>query len=330
MINMQNLEQILSNVKQNTQSICISPCNRDIIKDNAYLFDINVTYICNMQCSFCYNRDILKDNRMLSFSVFKKIVDNIANVIHNEPIVLHILGGEPFLDPDLYKMIKYVLNDANLNLYKIKIFTNGTCIPENIKDFLNDPRFELDIAFHAEQISYTEFIDNLKYYIINKDYHNNIHIYVYLEKDYLNDVNSILNYLITEVKHPNILLNDLQPSQVSKDVYLDFIRKWRLDNKRSILNLKIDNDIYKLYISDVFPNMFTGLTCMYKKNVFVIEPNGHIYPACGEASRTYYAYIENHIKQCIGEMNNAICNRPQCTCIDSFEYSKYNRMSRLV
>lgn len=74
---------------------------------------------CNLNCGWCFNYNNLNTN--LIFSEAKKLIDKHYNFI----TAICLSGGEPFLSDDVVKVIKY----AKEKDLKVKINTNGTCIP---------------------------------------------------------------------------------------------------------------------------------------------------------------------------------------------------------
>jgi organic radical activating enzyme len=95
---------------------------------NIYLpyIEIVITTRCTLKCKYCSNYINTieeKDHYSLTFEEFKRQLDNLlANVkkLH----VLKIFGGEPLLDKDLDKILRYSL--ANKKISNVVLTTNGT------------------------------------------------------------------------------------------------------------------------------------------------------------------------------------------------------------
>jgi MoaA/NifB/PqqE/SkfB family radical SAM enzyme len=74
---------------------------------------IDPSNICNLRCKFCPTghpdiiHDVLRPRGLMDFSLFKKIIDDLANF--PEPLrCLHLYkDGEPLLNPDFPAMVKY-------------------------------------------------------------------------------------------------------------------------------------------------------------------------------------------------------------------------------
>ena len=91
--------------------------------------------LCNLKCQMCpLNNGLNRKTGVLSFEKFKKIYDEI------NPPYLNLTGiGEPLLNPDIFKIIKYGRAKGSL----VKIDTNGTLLTdENIKKLIHsEPTF---------------------------------------------------------------------------------------------------------------------------------------------------------------------------------------------
>ena len=74
---------------------------------------------CPNECKFCSSNSCYTRNTIVSFDDFKRVIDYfISNGGIKE---LSLSGGEPFLHPELFKMVEY---SKNLGIRTI-IFTSG-------------------------------------------------------------------------------------------------------------------------------------------------------------------------------------------------------------
>jgi len=111
---------------------------------------IEISNICNLQCSFCPVVD--RDKRIMPPELFSDIVRDVAPL--TEQICLHLMG-EPLAHPQFEKIIQ-ICEDVGV---KINLTTNGLLL-NRYKDLLkNSP------AFHQINFSIHAFKDNFK----NKD-----------------------------------------------------------------------------------------------------------------------------------------------------------------
>ena len=74
---------------------------------------------CPNECKFCSSNSHIDKNKIISFDDFKKVIDYFISEGGIEELSLS--GGEPFLHPDLLKMVEY----AKLFGIRVVIFTSG-------------------------------------------------------------------------------------------------------------------------------------------------------------------------------------------------------------
>lgn len=90
---------------------------------------IESTYKCNLRCVTCWfygNKGIMNDkemNKSLSYNQLKSIADNLA---FYKPYI-YITGGEPLINKDVLKFIRY----AKKRGFIVGIVTNGTILSVN-------------------------------------------------------------------------------------------------------------------------------------------------------------------------------------------------------
>lgn len=95
-----------------------------------YDVSVDITNVCNLACQHCY-ATALHQGEHINFINLVRILSKLdsAGVTH-----LAITGGEPFLHPDLDKIIKYVYTSTKLNF---TILTNGTVFRDDVINFLS-------------------------------------------------------------------------------------------------------------------------------------------------------------------------------------------------
>ena len=81
---------------------------------------IETTNVCNLKCPLCStNNGMTRKKGMMKFEQFKTIIDDIKGI---EKFISLYYMGEPFLNPDIMKMIKY----ASDNKIKMNLSSNMT------------------------------------------------------------------------------------------------------------------------------------------------------------------------------------------------------------
>lgn len=102
-----------------------------------YCLLVEPTNSCNIKCPLCPSPPWInpRPKGSLSLENFIKIVDNSKDIIYR----LHMVqGGEPFLNKEICKMIKYA---NRFNLYKL-IFTNATLLDRQLSSEIIDSGLE--------------------------------------------------------------------------------------------------------------------------------------------------------------------------------------------
>ena len=103
---------------------------------------VEITNICNLNCSFCGIDDRKKE--FMSLDNFEKVLQKINN--YTDYIYLHV-KGEPLLHPNL----KEILELANKYNLKVNLTTNGTLIDKYVEVFNNSPNLnKINISLHCE------------------------------------------------------------------------------------------------------------------------------------------------------------------------------------
>jgi cyclic pyranopterin phosphate synthase len=88
--------------------------------------DIEINTSCNRRCSCCpnsiYDRGLLKNEELMDEKLFKKIIDELAEIQFDGRISPH-LYGEPLLDKRLSDFVVYI--KKKIPKSQIRIFSNG-------------------------------------------------------------------------------------------------------------------------------------------------------------------------------------------------------------
>jgi pyrroloquinoline quinone biosynthesis protein E len=97
-----------------------------------FVLDIEPTTFCNFRCRMCHVAEPDFAHRHMSFDLFKKIIDDNAQLIK-----IHLQGmGEPLLCPHLFEMICY----ANKKRILVQTTTNGSMLNEQNVNKIIDAR----------------------------------------------------------------------------------------------------------------------------------------------------------------------------------------------
>lgn len=101
---------------------------------------VEITNICNKNCSFCPGTK--REKRRMSLEEFKKIAHNLVGV--TEYLYLHLMG-EPLTHPDLAEIIKY----ANSLGFKCAITTNGSLISSRRDSLIASGVYKVNMSVHS-------------------------------------------------------------------------------------------------------------------------------------------------------------------------------------
>ncbi len=189
---------------------------------------IEISNICNLQCSFCPVVD--RDKKVMNAEMFKAIIHDVAP--HTEQVCLHLMG-EPLAHPEFETIIRHC-EEAGV---KINLTTNGILL-NRYKTLLSTSP-----AFHQINFSIHAFKDNFKNKDINpylQDILNfskesqelspslyiNYRLWNIAETTTQNDSNSdilktIAQFFETEIKE-DIDVGHIKSKRIYKRVYLHF------------------------------------------------------------------------------------------------------------
>ena len=119
---------------------------------------------CTLKCKHCSAfMTHYPEKQRINFPterIFKDI-DSVLGAVDSARQVT-VYGGEPFLHPDIYKIIEKIL--THKNFANLSINTNAVCKLDSKVLSIKDPRFNISISDYSENLSGTQlkkFNDNL-------------------------------------------------------------------------------------------------------------------------------------------------------------------------
>ncbi|MBE7074234.1 MAG: radical SAM protein [Clostridiales bacterium] len=101
---------------------------------------IEITNICNLNCSFCPKNN--RPKKFMTIDEFDKITDEISPLTNT--VCLHLMG-EPLLHPNIKGIFK-ICNKKNLNVY---LTTNGTLIKQNLELLKSGCTKRISVSLHS-------------------------------------------------------------------------------------------------------------------------------------------------------------------------------------
>lgn len=205
---------------------------------------IEITNICNLDCSFCS-----KNNRPKKFISNEEFI-NILNKIedYTDYLYFHVMG-EPLIHPNINELI-----DIASSSFKINLTTNGVFLDKIIN---NKNIRQVNISLHSLENKST-----LKEALIkmletaNKLTNTIINYRLWIQNDASDDIINIIN----EFYHTNINLNS-NSYKIKDKVFVSFEQEFVWPN--------LDNEI-----------IFNQSTCLGLKEHIGILVDGTVVPCC--------------------------------------------------
>lgn len=185
---------------------------------------IEITNICNLNCSFCPKNS--RPKKFMTIEEFDTITDEISPLTNT--ICLHLMG-EPLLHPNI-KEIFEICNKKNLNVY---LTTNGTLIKQNFDLLKSGCAKRISVSLHSFEannnsnsldnyledvlFSCKEISDNCKTYIEFRLWNENS------DKNAKNLLNQNIIEKINTTFNTNLVNQDLDHhTSISDKIYISF------------------------------------------------------------------------------------------------------------
>lgn len=222
---------------------------------------IEITNICNLNCSFCSKNSRKKEN--MTLEEFKQILEKIKH--RTESIYLHVTG-EPLLHPNFEEILS-IIDKYNIRL---NITTNGTLLNNKI-EVLNKCKNlrKINISLHSE--NHDENYYNQVFNSVSK-LENKVVIYRLwtlqnnkLDKQSTEIVEKLKNYYNLSIE----IVDKLKTSKnvkINSTIYVD---------KDNLFKWPVENDSRK---TDGF--------CYALKTHIAILVDGTVVPCCLDANKT--------------------------------------------
>ncbi|HVP79747.1 MAG TPA: radical SAM protein [Thermodesulfobacteriota bacterium] len=100
-------------------------------------FQWHITNLCNLQCEHCYQDDF-STKKDLDWSGLRKVSENLLTTLRewDQKACIHVTGGEPFLRPDLFRLLDHLNPQPAVD--ELGIITNGLLIDREKMRRLSD------------------------------------------------------------------------------------------------------------------------------------------------------------------------------------------------
>ncbi len=198
---------------------------------------IEPTDICNLQCPLCPsgNGTLKRSKGYMALDVFKKIIDDIEKTAF---MVVLWNQGEPYLNRDFSKMVKYASDRGLFTL----VSTNGN-IDYNAEEIVNSGLNSMIVSLDgATQESYNKYRINGKLDKVLEGVKNIVEA-----KKKLNRSNPLLRWQFLVMKHNEHEIEEIK--QLSKELEVDNLelKSIQIYSKEDVHTFLPENPKYRRY-----------------------------------------------------------------------------------
>jgi MoaA/NifB/PqqE/SkfB family radical SAM enzyme len=110
--------------------------------------NIEISNICNLQCSFC--PEVIRTKQLISLDLFKNIIEQVAPL--TEQVCFHLMG-DPLVHPELSNLVE-ICHEQSVKIFFV---TNGVLVREKQSDLLLHPAFrQVNFSLHSFFDNYPE------------------------------------------------------------------------------------------------------------------------------------------------------------------------------
>jgi radical SAM protein with 4Fe4S-binding SPASM domain len=237
------------------------------VKKRFHKVHIEISNICNLQCSFC--PAVIRDNKMMDIDLFRQAVEQVAPIA--ELICFHLMG-DPLVHPELEQMIE-ICDQHSANIFLV---TNGVLLRPEKYDLM------LHRRFHQINFSLHSFFDNFP----NKDPSNYLErIFGFTERALIERPELYLNFRLWNLNDP--LGSQTPNTQMLERICqrFDFQSPSEIDvRKRKSINIKgrlyLHFDTEFIWPSLDLPVLGTSGRCHGLSSHFGILADGTVVPCC--------------------------------------------------
>jgi len=229
--------------------------------------NIEISNICNLQCSFC--PEVLREKNMMELALFARIIEQVAPL--TEQVCFHLMG-DPLVHPKLPELVDICARGG----VKIFFVTNGVLLREKQAELLLHPAFrQINFSLHS-------FFDNFKdrspdAYLAR--------IFTFTERAFLQRPDLYINYRLWNLSDPRGI--GAKNTEILNKIEERFqIKVNPARDVRVSKSLKIKNRLYLHFDTEfVWPNLELPIlgtegTCKGLDNHFGILVDGTVVPCC--------------------------------------------------
>ena len=230
--------------------------------------NIEISNICNLQCTFC--PEVIREKKLMSLDLFKKVIQQAAPL--TEQVCLHLMG-EPLLHPKFFEIIQACEAEKT----QIFLVTNGLLLKEKHFSELIKPVFrQINFSTHS-------FFNNFPEK--NPDEYLN-QIFKFTEMAFKENPNLYINYRLWNLTNP---LGEV--SAENKTILKKITDRFQVDlptliNVKKTKSIRVLNRLYLHFDTEfIWPNLNLPIigesgTCYGLSSHFGILADGTVVPCC--------------------------------------------------
>ena len=232
---------------------------------------IEITNICNLQCSFC--PAVIRENKVIDLELFREIISQVAPL--TELVCLHLMG-DPLVHPKLEQIIN-ICDDYNVNIFLV---TNGVLLKPGKFNTLLHPRFyQINFSLHSFFDNYpnrnpNEYLDRI-FCFTEQALAERPQLYINYRLWNLND--PILNKTNSNRSNEFMLDEICQRFDFVKPINLD-VRRHKSINIKERLYLHFDTEF--IWPSLDLPVLGKEGKCYGLSSHFGVLVDGTVVPCC--------------------------------------------------
>lgn len=238
------------------------------LKSLPYLAQIDPTNACNLKCPKCPNRLNRRKISFMPFEAFKKIIDEMEDYLFSVGV---FNMGEPFLNDDIFKMIKY----AESKNIKTHLNSNMTLINEkNVDELINSGLRYITMSIDgASQEIYSKYRRGGNF---NKLIEN-IKLIIQKKKEYKTHF-PFLEWKFIVFKHNEHEI--YKAEKMAKDLGVDFFTL-SPSTVYTPVSRKLDKEAWSIASSKVEQKLSNSGTCYWLHKWLIVNADGGVSCCCG-------------------------------------------------
>jgi radical SAM protein with 4Fe4S-binding SPASM domain len=232
--------------------------------------NIEISNICNLQCSFC--PEVVRSPKLMDLSLFRQIVEQVSPL--TDQVCFHLMG-DPLVHPRLSEMVS-ICEEFQAPIFFV---TNGVLLKKN---FSERQALLLNPAFRQVNFSLHSFADNFG----DKDPSDYLsYIFAYTEKALRDRPDLYLNYRLWNLQEPRSTssTNQLVLEMIESHFQVNIPREVDIRKRKSLRirgRLYIHYDTEFIWPSLDLPVLGTEGTCHGLSSHFGVLVDGTVVPCC--------------------------------------------------